>query len=144
MKTTHIDRSTLPQIEARMVELLKPLEVEFGLVATHQHAVYDRNGRYAIVKMQIAVVSDDGQAQTAEALAFRRFAPQDGIPADTLHKKFNVRGQAVELTGYNPKSWKMPYLLTVDGRSRKAPAITIQGYLLAAGLITSIEKSVTS
>ena len=80
-----------------------------------------------ILKTEVAIVGEDGMAQTADRKDFERFAPSYGVSADALGKTFESRGETFRLTGLNPNRPKYPFNAerVRDGKSFKFGDSTI-------------------
>lgn len=92
------------------------------------------NGTYTdssvTFKVEIAELSDNGEAMTKEAVEFQRMARLGlvKVPADKLFQTFTSVGRKFRLMGYNRRAKKFPFLAenVTTGAMHKFPAKTIE------------------
>lgn len=84
------------------------------------------NGSYthstATLKVEAAVLTPDGEAQTKEAIAFKQFATSYGLKPTDLGREFSTMTGTYKIVGLATRSWKMPILATQNGKMYKFPA----------------------
>ena len=118
------DRANLRIIDARVLELLKPLgeELELNFQIT--------GGTFAPTnyrpKLEIALVNADGSVATKEAEDFKAMAKLYGFEASDLDKEVVINRKRVIIKGLKPRSRKYPILgQVVGGKMFKYPANTV-------------------
>jgi len=117
MKIATIGRPELRTLSARVLELLAPLKDEFGIAVSLGAGTY--GGTTGSVKIQMATINQDGQAETQEAQMFKLVAPSLGLKPEDLGRKFRTFGtKTFTLTGYNGKAVNYP-LQAVDQNGKR-------------------------
>lgn len=128
MKLTTMDKQSCKTLATRMAELLKPLEAEFGVKVKLGGGKYSA-GSYA-PKVEVAVIDENGQAETPERESFRLCAVSfDLLPTD-LDTTFVAAGKTYRISGLKPASYVRPILATdVRGKTFKFPADVVRNAL---------------
>ncbi len=128
MNTTAITRDTARAIQARIKDLLAPIEAEFGIRMDPA-----TSGRWSSTNFKVTVefntVSETGAVETRERQCFPMYATVYGYDATWLDKTVILGGETFKVTGINPRATAKPLCLArvSDGRSFKAPIKVIQG-----------------
>jgi len=128
-----LDKKTANQISARALELLKPLEAEFGISVARSGGSFNESN--VTLKFQAATVNEDGQALTKVRADLEAYCEiRHGIKLAALDTPFTqgVRGRATEyrVVGYRPRARKMPFICerVTDGAQFTFPASTIESH----------------
>lgn len=105
-KIMTFDKATCAIVRERVVQLLAPLKEEFGI------AIKPAGGSFSpgafTMKVEMAVVSADGNVETPEAQAFRMGARMLGMEATDLGREFVCQGRRFKIAGYRARSSKRP------------------------------------
>lgn len=128
---TNIDARACEVLRASMESALAAVKAEHGVEVKVGRATYDRGGSFANFKVEIAVVRD-GNVETKEAVAFKKFASMDGFSPDDLGKEIRLNGQSFTIHGMNARATKKPILIKEIGSDRIYVA-TSSGVLRALG-----------
>lgn len=107
-KITAMDKPAVRALGDRALELLQVLEQEFGVSVTPKGGSYD--SKSAVVKFEIAVVGDGGQAETREMQALRAMAEANGITPEQLAKPVTLNGKLHKLVGYKARARRRPWV----------------------------------
>lgn len=112
MTITTLDTQTLKIVREKMDEALASL-ADIGIHAKAGHISYqDRN---ATVKVEIAVMGENGEVVSKEALDYERYRDMYELPE--LGSTFVSGGVMYTITGLKPRSTKYPVLAErVDGK----------------------------
>ncbi len=130
MKITRFDRATCRELGARMAELLKPLEAEFGVQLAYTGGTYDST------EAKLAIRFKAGDEKTAIERArneFALYAGMYGLSKEDFGKTFLFNGKPYKLTGLNPSAPKYP----IEGKSMS----TGKPYRFPRSAIASIKSA---
>lgn len=119
-KLTSMDKVVCRQLAARMNELLKPLAAEFNVQIRLGGGKYTE-GSFS-PKVEVAILNEDGQAETPDREAFRTYATMFGLDPSDLGKSFIAGGKTFVISGLKPNSYVRPILATCNGKPFKFPA----------------------
>jgi hypothetical protein len=108
-----------------MQKALDEVGTELGLKITTGRASYTLSA--ASFKIEVATIGADG-ANTREATDYKDYAQSFyGLPADSLGKKIQMRGETWTITGMAVKSRKFPILAAnASGKVFKFPAESVK------------------
>jgi hypothetical protein len=101
-----MDKVTTERIKARAIELLRPLEAEFGVNVAPRRGNYGQG--HCMLQFEFAETGEDGVAQTRDVEAFKTLCLVYGLQPEDLGRKFVSNGEVFTVTGLNPKSRKYP------------------------------------
>lgn len=101
-----LDRATVLNLQARMLEQLRPLADELGLTLSAGKSQF--TSTEATVGIRIAVAPTDGV--TPEERLFRENAPFFGLGDEDYRRTFLSGGQAFQLVGLKPRNRKYPLI----------------------------------
>ena len=139
-KITSFDRSTCRTVSQRVMEVLldSGIEEELGIKLNYT------GGRFGstnlTLKIEAAVVAEDGSVQTKTVEAFKLMAKHYGLEPDDLGKQFTIGGKVYTITGLNTRAHKMPIQADrFDGRGFKFPVSSVQRALGRKTTTPSIE-----
>lgn len=115
---TKIDRAALQTIQQAAQKALEAVAEQYGLTITPAPGRYS-NGATGQITFSLALPTADGQAQTAEEIAFKRHATLWGLTPEDLGETFAMSGKQYRITGANPKKPKYAILgiRVSDGKS---------------------------
>jgi len=98
-KITVINKTTANQLSTAVVAELVAFRFKGGVM-----------GASLVMKIEAAIVNEDGSAETEFAAAFKRYVDEHGIPLEALGKKFPHGNKQFILRGYNPSAPKFPWV----------------------------------
>jgi len=107
------------KIDEHILDALKEVGEELGL------SISINGGRYGATsytpKLQLALISEDGEVMSSEAETFKNFAQYYGMKESDLHRKVTINGTRYEIVGLSTRSRKFPVLTkrVKDGRAFK-------------------------
>jgi len=123
MTITTLDKQTLRIVREKMNEALATLE-EIGIHAKVGSISYE--DQRASVKVEIAVMGENGEIVSKEASDYERYREMYELPE--LGTTFVNRGTVYTITGLKPRSTKYPVLAKrADGKSFKFTRATAAG-----------------
>ena len=107
MAITKIDRTVLRTLEpAVLAKLNETLGKDFGLNFAFKGGNFDREGKYAVLKLEVAVVSADGVVVDKARADWNQYAEMyDCVPA-WLDKTFVANGNTFKVVGLLTKRRK--------------------------------------
>ena len=80
-----------------------------------------------MTKLEGGIIDDGGKAVTKDAQNFAKYAALFGLQPDDLGRKFQCRGDTVEIVGLKPASPKFPVLgKKEDGKIFNYSSRTVQ------------------
>ena len=107
MAITKIDRTVLRTLEpAVLAKLNETLGKDFGLNFAFKGGNFDREGKYAVLKLEIAVVSADGVVVDKARADWNQYAEMYDCNADWLDKTFVANGNTFKVVGLLTKRRK--------------------------------------
>lgn len=127
-KVTVIDRQTLtkvirPALDAKLAELSKELGIQ----------ITSGNGHFGNttgdIKVEMAVITEDGVVMTPERKAFIELHHLYGLPKEALDAEIELGGHKVRIAGIKTRATKNNVLLDcLDGSGRQmvAPDSTVK------------------
>ena len=116
------DKQNLAIVRARMDEALKGL-AEIGVSATASRITY--SGKTATVKVEIAIINEDGTVASKAAQDYRLYQEMRDLP--DLGTTFRSGGRTYRISGFAPRSTRFPVLAERDdGKTFKFPVSTVQ------------------
>lgn len=123
---TTMNAKLLKDFQNRAESALAQVAKEMGISATFGRGSYDPVGGNATLKLELALISDDGTVQTREAQDWKRHAVLRGFDEDDLGKTFRSNGRDFTIAGYKPRSRKRPVLArAADGKMYVFPVGTV-------------------
>lgn len=134
-KITQFDKVSLDLIEKRVEAALRPLAEELGL---HIHR---NGGRYSDsnfdMKVRISLTDPSGKAIPKHTDTFKLHADILGMKVSDLGRTVRCAGREFELTGYNPRCHKFPFVGKdpITGKEFKLPLKAVKtslGYKVEA------------
>jgi len=112
-----MDRSTVREILDKLEEIAPQIEQALGNGYKVSCCGASFNDHNAIIKLEIAEVSEGGEAQTKIAVDFRHHAGRYGLDPDDLGRAFSLHGEQYTISGLKPRSRKYPIVVTrSDGK----------------------------
>ena len=129
MKT--LERSTVKAISEDMMTALQAVALKHGV-----HFSY-KGGRFSssncLFKVEAAVITDGGTAETRERTAFKLQASYFQLKPEWLDKTFSFGGDDYTIIGLNVKAYKAPVLATQasNGKTYKFKADHVKMMMLA-------------
>lgn len=100
-----IDRAAIRELNTAVLRALEAVGEQYGVTITSGSAKFS-NAQTGSLSLNFALQSADGEAQTVESIAFKRYAHIWGLKADDLGETFTSNGEAFRITGANPKKPK--------------------------------------
>lgn len=121
-----MDRTKCAAMQARVKELLAPMEAEFGVKIGGSRASYG-DGNVEI-KVPFGEIAEGGIVLDKEASALRQLAGSLGFDGDPVGREFALRGRTFTLLGYYPRSSKYPFKAKAhdDGKTYKLPGLAVR------------------
>jgi len=124
MKNTNItiiDRKTITILASQIQERLDQLGQELGVELKLGRGTYSNEGFGHFSKLSIAVLDENGEAESQEAADFKRFASMCGMEASDLGMEFSSNGSTFVLSGLKTKGRKYPFIAkkASDGKTYK-------------------------
>jgi hypothetical protein len=127
---------TIKTIDAAACRLLREeLEMALGAVTDNNPGLTIKvgsmtyAGNYATIKLEVAIVDEEGNAQTKEASDFIDYTAMgayDTLTPDHLWDWVMLHGERYQLIGCKPRSRKYPILgKRADGKIFKLPVATV-------------------
>jgi hypothetical protein len=117
---------------------LKSIETEFGVSIKRGNGSFSPNS--FSLKIEAAVIGQDGKVQNKEAEAFKLFAPSCELKPSDLGRTFkDFSGKEYEITGFATRSYQYPILAKEtkpNGRVFKFPAAQVKLGLEKLDLLT--------
>jgi hypothetical protein len=111
MKITNIDSAACRQIRTFLDQALASVATQLGIHIKVGHASYAIDGKTANFKLELSTIGADGVAVDRDAERFKSQAQWLGMKAEDLGRRFkNWDGKEYELTGYNPRASRFPFL----------------------------------
>lgn len=109
MKITSFDRTNLRLLGAAIDAALAPVATQFGISFNRPGCRFTSDN--ATMKIEAAVVGNNGQVMSREREDFKEQAPLFyGIPATALDSDFKFRGETYTIIGLKSRSHKNPIL----------------------------------
>jgi hypothetical protein len=99
------NRGNCQILVSKIIELIKPLEKEFGVKIKSKSATYTEDSLN--FKFEILKVGDSGSIIKSED-TFKVYAKMYGLDPEDLGKTFQYKNQMYKITGINPRSKKYP------------------------------------
>jgi len=122
-----MDRSTAKSLIEALESFLGPFEDE------HDVKVIVGTGSFGssslTVKLELAELSESGEALSRMANEFKSLAVSYGLRPDDLGKEFIKNGNKYKIVGLKPRSHKYPVLAECNGKQFKFTAATVCSYL---------------
>jgi hypothetical protein len=117
-----INRQTLRVIEHDILSALTEVEAKHNVKIKFTGGTFDRAGRFANMKLEIAAVGTDGNVESKEAATYKQLCGSYQLQPEWLGKTYKFRGHTYTVTGLNPRSYKFPVLVErADGKLFKHP-----------------------
>lgn len=129
---TKIDRPAIRTIGEAAAKALQAVAEQYGLTITEGGHRFS-NGQTGQLNFSLALPSADGEAQTAQEIAFRRNAVLWGLKPSDLGEVITYNGNEFRITGANPKKPKYA-ILAVRLSDNKEYGLTHQGVAQALEL----------
>lgn len=104
--THSFDSSDASQFRKRIVELLAPLEKEFGAKVTVGNTVY---GNVLRTKVELHKIDESGVDKTEEQ-RFKSFSNMYGVPPEMFNQVVKINGKEYQLIGMSTRSDKYPFM----------------------------------
>lgn len=119
------DRATTRIVNERILDLLEPLGEELGLKFQINGARFSTEG--ATFKLEVATLSESGEANTAERSDFQSMAVLYGLQPSDLDQEFELNGNRYRISGLRPKRRRFPIAACriPDGKTFIFPARTV-------------------
>lgn len=139
-KVKVIDRTSLKQlIRPALDSKLKELSEELGIEITSANASYDPSGMNGDFKLKLAVVGENGVAETPERTAYKNYHAMYGLPENGLDQTVVISNRRFKVAGIRTKATKNNILLeALDGKSDAvAPQSVVKDALEKAGVIAA-------
>lgn len=108
MKIKSFDRTNVRLLSQEIEATLKTLAEKYGITLKTGRGTF-RSDNFTL-KLEAAVIGDNGQAVTKEVSEFQNYAALLGLQPDDLGKPFTLRGQTYIITGAKLSSRKYPVL----------------------------------
>jgi hypothetical protein len=122
---TIIDRATIKLIADELEAAVQTVAEKHGIQITSGRQQYGHTR--GTIKMELATINEDGEAQTPERTALDMLGALDGIKHGMT---FTNRGRTFTVTGYNSRARKRPYICERDdGGSYVFPAESLKALL---------------
>lgn len=84
-----------------------------GVIIKPAKVIYDRNGQFATIKLEVAAISEAGEVLGKEVAALRNVLHRFGMTADFVGKIFTDKNkESYTLDGYNPRKKNNPFMIT--------------------------------
>jgi hypothetical protein len=111
-KITKFDRDNVRQINAEAEVLLRPLAEKYGLVLDKKRGCFGQEELPVLLQFLVRKEDAEGNAMTAIAQDFVRFAQLFGLAPTDLNREFSNDGGATKfrVTGLNRKAQKTPVI----------------------------------
>lgn len=120
-----MDARKAKAMNARMRELLAPMETEFDVKAGSLRASYGAG--HVFIRAEFSEVREDGIVTGKDTETLRALYLTLGFDSDPVGRTFRFRGSEWTLTGYNTRSPKYPFRATgADGETYKLPDIPVR------------------
>ncbi len=117
-----IDSIACKLLREKINAALAPLGKELGVVILAKNATYNPAGTLATFNLEVAAISETGQVETKEAVAYRQQHQFFNLPADGLFKEITYAGKQFKITGLLPRCEKFPLLAqSPTGKQYKLP-----------------------
>jgi len=113
MRILEITPQTLRLLQDKINEALKPLGTEYGVSLRAEGGKYGSG--YGELKVQIGIVTADGETITKEATDFKLYAMSHGLQPGDLGKVITGKGKPHTIKGFVLRSRKI-LTETPDGR----------------------------
>jgi|GEM_PF-3201738 len=121
-----ITRDNLRVLRIEMNRALKSVGDKYNVEINAGNVSFtDKNASF---KLQVALINEDGIAETKEVQDFKAYSFSHGLPEDLLNKEINVCGKTVKIIGYKPRSTKFPFLVDEGNRVMKYPESAFKKY----------------
>jgi hypothetical protein len=128
-KSRHIGsftQRTCTELQDRVMELLKPLEAEYGIALKQGRGAIGQEGTYFIMKIEAALVTAGGEVLSKEATAFKQYAILYDLKPEWLGQTFvSDDAQRHTITGLRTRAPKAPVLTTANGKTYVWPSRSI-------------------
>ncbi len=130
---TTIERNNLDTIKTAVLEALIPVGEELGLSFEFGRGTYTENN--FVVKLEIATLDENGEANNRTADDFRSNAFSYGLEPDDLGRTFVTYSGRFTITGAKPKNRKYPIIAeNAGGTAYKFSARDVKNALARDGL----------
>jgi len=114
MRIEMFDRTICRAVAEKITEALGPITEEMGLVVEYKSGSFSDTSFK--MRIELATISEDGEANTQERTDFLRYAEIYGLSPDDYGREFtNHKGNTFKICGLASRSRKYPVLATKIG-----------------------------
>ena len=119
MKITNIDSAALTMIRGAFGPALQEIGEQYGVTIAVGRGSY--GGETGTLKLEIATLGENGEAESPAAKDFKAHAELFGLKATDLGRRFVSNGSEFEISGLKPRNRKYPIIGTKvsDGKTFK-------------------------
>lgn len=107
-KITEFRKETFGPLRADLEAAVKSVAEKYGVQIKTGHISY--TGTNCSVKLECAVIGEDGKVARKEADTFRMWAELIGMKKEDLNRVFKIGTKNYSLEGYMPRKTKFPFL----------------------------------
>lgn len=138
MTIKNIDRAALRILSAEINAALAPLAQRHGITLRIGNGTF--GGAYATLRLDVATIGEQGQANTREASALDSLGALYGLPGVKVGTVLVLQGDRFTVIGLNAKARKAPVCLRRerDGKEYKATVEMVKR-ALGQGAATAAE-----
>jgi hypothetical protein len=128
-KMNEFNKATVRQISNEIETAIQEVAKKHGIILKRGNCRFS-SSTFSL-KIEAAVVAQDGTVQSKERKDFEFFAKFIGLDPSILDKTFTLSGKRYKVTGYLPRSKRYPILCQdlQTGRGIKFPIETIQSVI---------------
>ena len=122
-----MDRSTARSLMESLKSFLGPFEEEHDVKITVGTGNFDSSTLN--LKLEIAELSENGEALSRAANDFKTLAPSFGLLPDDLGKEFKTPQGVYKIVGLKPRSYRYPVIAESRGKRFKFSAENVKMHL---------------
>ena len=130
MKISNIDSPALTMIRKALEPALQAMGEQYGITLTVGRGSY--GGETGTLKIELATLGENGEAETTAAKEFKQYAGMVGLEPTDLGRRFVSNGEEYEVSGLKLRNRKYPVLATKvsNGKVYKFTAMVVRLRLL--------------
>lgn len=136
------DKKLLSALRHDIDDALKGVGQKHNLTLKSGSITYDKHGRSATIKLEVAANGDDGQAVDPHRMKFATAWANShflfSLPKDGLGRKFKSGGKEYTIVGLNPKAGRYPVMAERDGKTYKFNDDDVRAVLERAAAVAGL------
>jgi hypothetical protein len=116
MAIKQFDKKTLKALREDMNQVLKAIEIQYGIKVHVGNASFTDNE--VTFKTKCNTVGEGGTVITKEAQNWKLYAELNGVGQFSVGDRITIQGKVFEITGWNTRARKSPVMIKEVGTNK--------------------------